>query len=137
MLTLSAKAVYGLCAVTELGIQYNTGPVQIRDIAERHEIPQHYLEQLLVTLKKAGLVASFRGAQGGYALARPPSQTNVLDVLSVLDGRIAIVPEKKRNNALAFFWKELEDQLRTSLDISLEQLILRKQRHDNSFAYTI
>jgi Rrf2 family transcriptional regulator, cysteine metabolism repressor len=52
MFSLSAKGVYGLTALMELGIQRNRGSVQIRDISERHSIPQHYLEQILVILKK-------------------------------------------------------------------------------------
>ena len=60
--------------------------MQIHEIADTHDIPQHYLEQILVTLKKAGLVDSHRGAQGGYALARRPGRIAVLDILGVLEG---------------------------------------------------
>ena len=68
MFSLSAKGVYGLTALLDLAAHRSRPSVQIRDIAERHSIPQHYLEQILVALKKAGYVTSFRGAQGGYAL---------------------------------------------------------------------
>ena len=72
MFTLSAKAIYGVTAVVELAQHYRSGPIQIRDIASRHEIPQHYLEQILSTLKRSGLVRSYRGARGGYELTAPP-----------------------------------------------------------------
>lgn len=137
MLTLSAKAVYGLTAVVDLANNYTKGPTQIRDIAERHEIPQHYLEQLLVVLKKAGIVESFRGAQGGYALARSPVHTRVIDVLRSLDGKLEIVPDARRNGALLFFWNSLERQIRLLLDKSLEELVAEKQFAEEQFVYHI
>jgi Rrf2 family cysteine metabolism transcriptional repressor len=66
MFTISAKAAYGIYAMLELTKHYHIGSIQIKDIAEAQKIPQHYLEQLLVTLRKAGLVKSFRGTNGGY-----------------------------------------------------------------------
>ena len=137
MFTVSVKAIYGLCAMAELGIKHNTGPVQIREIAEAHDIPQHYLEQLLVILKKAGLVESFRGAQGGYALARNPSQIQVPEILSVLDGKLNVVPEKKRENALNFFWQDLQTSIFKHMNITLEDLILKQQNEKGKFIYTI
>lgn len=137
MLTLSAKAVYGLTAVVELANNYTKGSIQIRDIAERHEIPQHYLEQLLVVLKKAGIVESYRGAQGGYALARSPVHIRVVDVLKSLDGKLEIVPEARRHGALLFFWNSLERQIRALLDKTLEELIAEKQFAEDQFVYHI
>lgn len=137
MLTLSAKAVYGLTAVLELAHNYNKGPIQIRDIAEAHEIPQHYLEQLLVVLKKSGIVESFRGAQGGYALARPPLRIKVLEVVSALDGKLEIVPEARRNGPLLFFWNALERSIAGLFDKTLEELIAEKQFAEKQFVYHI
>lgn len=137
MLTLSAKAVYGLTAVTELARNFNKGPVQIRDIAAAHGIPQHYLEQLLVILKKSGLVESFRGAQGGYALARSPVHVKVIEVLSSLDGRLEIVPEQRRNGSLLFFWNALERSIGALLDKTLEELMTEKQFAEEQLVYHI
>ncbi len=137
MFTVSAKAIYGLCAMTELGQNGNSGLVQIKDIAQAHNIPQHYLEQLLVLLKKAGLVESFRGAQGGYALARTPSQIKIADILACLDGRVEVLPDHKRNNAILFFWEGLQRLLEGYLDASLEDLLLKRQDADGKFIYNI
>lgn len=137
MFTLSARGVYGLTAVLELARSYNKGPVQIRDISDSHGIPQHYLEQLLVVLKKAGIVESFRGSQGGYALASSPDHTSVLDVLSCLDGRIEIVPESKRVGPLEFFWSAIERSVRTSLDKSLDELLNEKRIAEQHYTYNI
>lgn len=123
--------------MVELGINGNSGPVQIKDIAQAHDIPQHYLEQLLVLLKKAGLVESFRGAQGGYALARPSSQISVSDILACLDGKVEVLPEHKRENAVSFFWNELELLIQNYLEISLEDLLLKRQDAEGKFIYNI
>lgn len=137
MFTVSAKAIYGLCAMLELGYSYNSGPMQIRDIALAHNIPQHYLEQLLVSMKKAGLVESIRGAHGGYSLARHPTEIRIIDVLTSLDGRLEVMPEQRRENALSFFWLEVEKKIERSINMSLEELILGKKQYDNQIDYTI
>ena len=137
MFTISAKGVYGLTAVVELAMNYNKGPMQIRDIAEAHDIPQHYLEQLLVILKKAGVVESFRGSRGGYALAKDPKQINVFEVMSSLEGRLEIVPEQKKNGVLQFFWSRLEREIGEALDMSVEEIILEKHTLDRSPMYNI
>ena len=137
MLTISAKGVYGLTAVAELGIRYAQGTVQIRDIAKTHGIPQHYLEQILDSLKKARLVKSHRGAQGGYTLARSPREVKVIDVLESVEGELEIVTKGKKDGALEFFWDGLDRQLRKMLDLSVEDLILGKQNAERRFNYSI
>ena len=137
MFTLSARGVYGLSAVFELARNFSKGSIQIRDIAAAHEIPQHYLEQLLVVLKKAGIVDSQRGSQGGYALARPPERISVLEVLTCLDGKLELVPEGKRKGALSFFWISSERKVREVLDKSLEELLNEHQTAEEHFVYHI
>ncbi len=137
MLTISAKGVYGLTAVSELGVNYNRGPIQIRDIAEAHGIPRHYLEQLLVILKKAGLVESFRGSQGGYALARNPGRIRVSEILTCLEGELTIIPEQKKNGALKFFWSRLEREIAEIIELTLEELLLERQRYEKQLIYSI
>ena len=137
MFALSAKGTYGLTALMELGLQRNKGSVQIRDISQKHGIPQHYLEQILVILKKAGFVESFRGAQGGYALARDPDSISVRDALSRLEGRLEVVAEARREGILEFFWDEIERTLEKTLDRSLGDLMREKARRDRQIDYVI
>jgi Rrf2 family cysteine metabolism transcriptional repressor len=137
MFSLSAKGVYGLTALMELGIQRNRGSVQIRDISERHSIPQHYLEQILVILKKGGFVESFRGAQGGYALAKDPESIQIADVLEQLEGRLEVVRETHRNGMLEFFWRELQQQVENTIRRTLADLIRDKTHHDRQVDYVI
>ena len=137
MLTISSRGVYGLTAVAELGRRHGLGTVQIRDIAKAHNIPQHYLEQILVTLKKAGLVKSHRGAQGGYSLARSPAQIKVLEVLECVEGELEIVPTRKQDGALAFFWSSLDRKVREIFALSMEDLILEMQKAASLVNYSI
>lgn len=137
MFALSAKGTYGLTALMELGLQRNKGSVQIRDISQKHGIPQHYLEQILVTLKKAGFVESFRGAQGGYALARDPDSISVQEALSRLEGRLEVVAEPRRDGMLGFFWDEIERTLQKTLDRSLGDLMREKASRDRQVDYVI
>jgi len=84
---LSAKVEYATLAVLDLAVQYGSGePVRIGAIAARHGIPQRFLVQILLQLKGAGLVASSRGAAGGYRLTRPPEEITLADVLGVIEG---------------------------------------------------
>ncbi|MFP4114934.1 MAG: RrF2 family transcriptional regulator [Spirochaetota bacterium] len=137
MFALSAKGIYGLTALVELGLRRNKGSVQIRDISERHSIPQHYLEQILVILKKAGFVESYRGAQGGYALAHDPDSISVYDVLSRLEGRLEVIAEPRKGGAIAFFWDEIERGIMKTLQRSLGDLIREKQTRDRQVDYVI
>jgi Rrf2 family protein len=73
----------------ELASKYGQGPVPLRVIAEDQEISENYLEQLIAVLRKAGLVESIRGPQGGYKLAAPPENVTVGDVVRVVEGPIA------------------------------------------------
>lgn len=84
---LSCKCEYALLALLELATQYNEGePLQIRQIAAQQNIPDRYLEQLLATLRRGGLVKSQRGAKGGYILARDPWKITLLEVFGCLEG---------------------------------------------------
>jgi len=86
---LSTRAEYGLRAMFELASKYGQGPVPLRVIARDQEISENYLEQLIAVLRKAGLVESVRGPQGGYMLAAPPESITVGDVVRVVEGPIA------------------------------------------------
>jgi Rrf2 family protein len=63
-------------------------PVPIKELAERREIPEQFLEQLFSTLRRSGLLTSHRGMKGGYTLARPADEITVLEVVQALDGKV-------------------------------------------------
>lgn len=84
---LSTKAEYGLVALLELGAIHSSGKhLQVAEIARRQGIPERYLEQMLTTLRRGGLLHSIRGPRGGYRLARPPAEIHLDEVLDCLEG---------------------------------------------------
>jgi Rrf2 family protein len=86
---ISAKTEYACIAMIELASQFGSGePIRIRKIAERHGVPPRFLVQILLQLKGAGLVASTRGAAGGYHLIRPPDQVSLGEVMEVVEGTL-------------------------------------------------
>lgn len=99
---LSTKGRYGVRAMLDLAINYCDEPVSIKSISERQNISEYYLEQLFSPLRKAGLIKSIRGAQGGYMLTRPPGEITISDIIDVLEGPIEIsqcVEEDSCSNA--------------------------------------
>ena len=78
--------------MVDLAQHYDQGPVQIRDIARRQDISVKYLEQLIIPLKKAGLIASVRGAKGGHLLSKPPGKITAADIVRVLEHDHGLVP---------------------------------------------
>ncbi len=84
---LSCKSEYAILALLEMATHYDNGePMQIRQIAAQQKIPDRYLEQLLATLRRGGIVKSQRGSKGGYFLAREPWKISVFDILKCLEG---------------------------------------------------
>lgn len=92
---LSCKSEYALLALIALADEFpSNDPLQIRQIAAQQDIPDRYLEQLLATLRRSGLVKSQRGAKGGYLLAREPRQITVLEVMTSIEGRDITSPHE-------------------------------------------
>ena len=137
MFGISAKGIYGISAVLELALRYNEGAVQIRDIAEAQNIPRHYLEQILVALKRGGVVKSFRGAQGGYTLAAAPGDLRLLDVMTLLEGAINVAPGGRGDVRLEGLWHDLARGARERLDRSILELMDEVRAADNRLNYTI
>ena len=88
---LSTKGRYGVAAMYDLALHYGQGPISLKSVAQRQLISEHYLEQLMGTLRKAGYVKSIRGAQGGYSLTKEPANISVGDIIKVMEGPIAPV----------------------------------------------
>jgi Rrf2 family protein len=88
---ISTKGDYATRALQDLALHYDQGPIPIEKVASRQGLPVRYLEQLLLTLKRAGLLLSKRGVNGGYSLARPPAQITLGEVLRAVDGPIAAI----------------------------------------------
>lgn len=114
---LSCKTEYALLALIELTSRYNEGePLQIRQIAAQQNIPDRYLEQLLATLRRGGIVHSQRGAKGGYVLAREPWKITMLDVIDCLEGsdskasKSDAPPKTVESAVIGEIWQEVHDR---------------------------
>ena len=86
---VSTRARYGINAVFELAKHYGGDTIAIKTISQRQNIPMQYLEQLIVKLRKTGIVTSMRGAKGGYTLAKNPEEITAWDVIVCLEGDFA------------------------------------------------
>jgi Rrf2 family protein len=91
MSLISTRSRYGLRFLVELSQRVNEGPVDLRSIAERQEIPETYLAKLVVPLRNAGIIRSARGAKGGYELAHKAQDISVHEVVEVLEGRMSLL----------------------------------------------
>jgi len=89
---LSKKTQYAFRALTHLVDNYNKGPVLISEISKKKKIPLKFLENILLELKKAGILESKKGKGGGYFLKAHPSKTQVAKVIRVVDGPISMLP---------------------------------------------
>lgn len=89
---LSQKARYALRALIVLAEKNERDPVLIADIAKEADVPRKFLEQILLDLKKRGIVRSTRGRQGGYQLGKPAKDINFADIIRVTDGPLALSP---------------------------------------------
>lgn len=131
---LSTKGRYGLRALIDLACYSELEPVSISSIAERQNLSERYLEQLMSLLKKAGLVKSIRGAGGGYVLNREPTDISVGDVLRALEGKLEPVEcaaySRQEECAAAdvcvtkYVWKRINESINQTVDeIKLDSLI--------------
>lgn len=140
---LSAKTEYAAIAMLELAAAYASGePVRIRQIAAEHQIPARFLVQILLQLKGAGLVASTRGAAGGYQLARPPEEITLAEVLTVIEGPLgaSLVSSAGHDSVAAKVlmrvWREVlsaEEQVLSEL--TLAELVRRARQESESMYY--
>lgn len=86
---VSQKGLYALQALMMLARHYQQGAIKIRDIAYEENLPEKFLELILLELKNARIVESVRGAKGGYQLRRPPSEIRLSEIMRLVDGPLA------------------------------------------------
>jgi Rrf2 family protein len=125
---VSAKADYAVRAAVELASQHGAGPVKGERLGEAQGIPVNFLENILGDLRQAGLVRSQRGPDGGYWLARDPTEVTVADVMRAVEGPLAAVrgerPEQLEYIGAAEGLQRVWIALRTNIRGVLEQVTL-------------
>ncbi len=93
---ISTRSRYGLKIMYELALKYGGDPVLLKDVARTHRISEKYLSKLVIPLRGAGLVTSFRGAHGGYALARDPRAVTLREIVQALEGSVSTTSAIRR-----------------------------------------
>jgi Rrf2 family protein len=141
---ISAKTEYACIAMLELSSRFGSNePVRIRRIAERHDVPPRFLVQILLQLKGAGLVASTRGAAGGYHLIRPPESVSLGEVMEVIDGGTngngqtpSASPDSPAVKVLMKAWNDVSQVEQNMLkQITFAQLLDRAREQDEQMYY--
>ena len=132
---ISTKGRYGMRAMVDLAIHNGEGPVLLKDIAKRQQLSERYLEQLVLSLKAAGLVRSIRGAHGGFMLAKAPNEINLSQIFQVLEGPLGLVEcvdDPTSCSRVDFcvtrdVWQELKDGIISILDSKTLQDLAEQQ----------
>ena len=138
---LTTKGRYGLRAAIDLAMYGGREPVSLSDVAERQNISISYLEQLIAKLKKAGIVQSTRGAQGGYSLAKSPEEISVGEILRALEGSLSPVDcsavdgegetECQASNfcVTKYVWKRINDSINDTVNnMFLSELLAESEK---------
>lgn len=136
---LSAKTTYGLRAVLDLALRYGQGTTQSAEIAERQQIPESYLVQLLNQLRKAGLVRSVRGPKGGHALQKRPESVTVRDVLEILEGPVDLLGDDRRmDDVFRQVWEDVEGAVKEVISsVTFADLCRRQQVQQDRIVFNI
>ncbi|MCU0525975.1 MAG: RrF2 family transcriptional regulator [Elainella sp. Prado103] len=126
---LTTKGHYSVKALLDLALQSSQEPTSVRAIAQRQDLPAPYLEKLLIELRRAGLVESIRGSQGGYRLARSPSQISLGQILEAVGetidplARHSSEADQAEDWVTLTLWRQVHHKLREALyGITLEDL---------------
>lgn len=134
---LSTRGRYGLKAMFQLAISQGDGPVPLKQIAEKQNLSENYLEQLFSTLRKDGLINSVRGSQGGYLLSREPEEITVGQILRSLEGELSPSDCILNGNAdcereticvTKNVWKKIKD----SIDEVVDSITLQDMMDDDN-----
>ena len=120
---ISTRGRYGTRMMLDLAAHHDQGPTPLREIAKRQDLSVKYLEQLIIPLKAAGYIRSFRGARGGYTLAKKPDKINVGQIIKVLEGGLSLVDcvedpkicEREKNCPTRDIWLRMSERLMEEL----------------------
>lgn len=137
MIGISSKTIYAIAALQELGSIPDKEVLKIKEIAANASIPQNFLEQILLELKKQGILTSIKGAYGGYKLAKDLKDITLKDVVLILESDIFSDSCKTDNAALKLFWEDLKQNVSSQFEIPLSELKNYQLKADQTLNYSI
>jgi Rrf2 family cysteine metabolism transcriptional repressor len=137
MIGISTKTLYGVAALYELGSVKRDEVLKIKEIAAKASIPQNFLEQILLELRKQGILISQKGAHGGYKLAKELKDITLKEVMEILESDAFSKECKTDNPALQLFWSDIAENLIKVFDIPLSELKNYQLKANQALNYSI
>ncbi len=146
---LSSKTEYAILALLELGQRYDKGLVLSREIASSRDIPESFIERILLTLKNGGVIVSVRGTNGGHCLARDPGEVSVREIIELFEGSLApmdCVNERisslsaccsiEASCVLKDLWQKMYDSMLASIEnITIKNLVTQERSQKEGSMY--
>ena len=144
MIKISTRGRYGVRLMFDLAMCFGQGPILLKDIAQRQDVSEKYLWQLLTPLKNAGLLGSSRGPRGGYYLTKNPGQITLKDIVSILEGKNFLVECldnrvfcKRSNTCIAReVWASLSEKISEELSaVTLGDMVKKAKKRRQTKEY--
>jgi Rrf2 family protein len=137
MIGISTKTIYAVAALHELASAKDGEVLKIKEIAARASIPQSFLEQILLELKKQGVLLSIKGAHGGYKLAKELKDITLRDIVLILETDAFSDICRTDNMALRFFWEDIQKGVSEVFGIPLSELKNYQMKANHTLDYSI
>ena len=137
MMGISNKTVYAMAAIHQLGLLKDKEKLNIKELASRAKAPEKFLGQILLELKKAQILASTKGANGGYALAKKLHEISLKEIIAVLENNAFDDICQTGNPTLKLFWEERQTLLIKVFETPLSELKICHEKVNQTFNYMI
>ena len=136
---ISTKGRYGLRILADIALHQNGAPRLIREIAESQKLSQKYVSRIIIGLRKGGFLKSIRGVHGGYRLARPASEINLLEVFEATEGKVCIINCARADTcATRPVWELLNENIKNTLaGMTLEEVVKKAADSGGVYDYCI
>jgi len=137
MIGISTKTIYAMAAIHQLGLIKEGERLNIKELASRSNTPDKFLGQILLELKKAQILNSTKGANGGYTLSKPLKEISLKDVMQILENNAFEDICQTGNSTLKLFWEETQKALIEVLNTPLSELKIYHEKANQSYNYII
>jgi len=137
MIGISTKTIYAVAALHELGSAASGEVLKIKEIAARASVPQSFLEQILLELKKQGILLSIKGAHGGYRLAKELQDITLKEIVLILETDAFSDVCRTDNMTLKLFWEDIQKGISDVFNIPLSELKNYQMKANRTLNYSI
>ena len=137
MIGISTKTIYAVAALHELGAIHADEVLKIKEIAARASVPQSFLEQILLELKKQGVLVSIKGAHGGYRLAKELKDITLREIILILETDAFSDLCRTDNMTLKLFWQDIQKEVSEVFNVPLSELYNYQMKANHTLNYSI